>query len=70
MRELDWGNDPQRASQSEESLMERLSVMMGSAVYAPHALGHYALNLPFYAHCTSPLRRYVDLVNHRQRAPA
>ena len=61
-----WGNDPQRARQSEEALMERLSVIMGSASYAPHALGHYALNLPFYAHCTSPLRRYVDLVNQRQ----
>ena len=27
---------------------------------------HYALNLPLYAHFTSPTRRYVDMVVHRQ----
>lgn len=28
--------------------------------------GHYALNTPLYAHFTSPLRRYADIVVHRQ----
>lgn len=27
---------------------------------------HYALNLPLYAHFTSPTRRYADIVVHRQ----
>jgi protein SSD1 len=28
--------------------------------------GHYYYNLPLYAHFTSPLRRYADLIVHRQ----
>ncbi len=51
---------------NEEALKAQLAVIMGTAVYSPHALGHYALSLPYYAHTTSPLRRYVDLVNQRQ----
>jgi protein SSD1 len=28
--------------------------------------GHYALNEPLYTHFTSPLRRYADILVHRQ----
>ncbi|MFZ3119812.1 MAG: RNB domain-containing ribonuclease [Variovorax sp.] len=45
---------------------QRLNLVVKKARYSSELRGHYGLNLPAYAHVTSPLRRYSDLVDQRQ----
>lgn len=55
----------------EDDRMRELASMkvlqtLGRALYTPRNLGHFGLGSVSYAHFTSPIRRYPDLVLHRQ----
>ena len=39
--------------------------ILSKAIYDCVDSGHWALNLDFYSHFTSPIRRYPDLISHR-----
>ncbi len=55
------------AAGSEHAEMINLSVLRAQtqAYYSPENFGHFGLNLARYAHFTSPIRRYADLIVHR-----
>ena len=46
-------------------VMEQVLRSQTQAYYGPANLGHFGLSLGSYAHFTSPIRRYADLIVHR-----
>jgi ribonuclease R len=46
-------------------LMEAVLRSQTAAYYGPRNAGHFGLSLGSYAHFTSPIRRYADLLVHR-----
>jgi ribonuclease R len=54
------------AARPETAMINELVLRaQAQAVYSPSNIGHFGLALPRYAHFTSPIRRYADLVVHR-----
>jgi ribonuclease R len=51
-------------------IMEQLLRTQMQARYGPERLGHFGLALATYAHFTSPIRRYADLLVHRSLVSA
>ena len=54
-----------RATPTAELVGEVILRSQAQAVYSPGNFGHFGLNLRRYAHFTSPIRRYADLIVHR-----
>jgi len=50
---------------ARHEIMEQVLRTQMQARYAPEPLGHFGLSLSSYAHFTSPIRRYADLLVHR-----
>lgn len=49
----------------ETMVNEMVLRSQSQAIYSPENIGHFGLNLLKYAHFTSPIRRYADLIVHR-----
>jgi len=73
---LEGGDDPQPADYAlllkkirprpdAQLLQTVLLRSMQQAIYSPHNSGHFGLAYEAYAHFTSPIRRYPDLLVHR-----
>jgi ribonuclease R len=73
---LEGGDDPQPADYAQllkkirprpdgQLLQTVLLRSMQQAIYSPHNSGHFGLAYEAYAHFTSPIRRYPDLLVHR-----
>jgi len=57
----------EQASETPYAEMVAMLVLrcQAQAVYSPDNIGHFGLALQRYAHFTSPIRRYADLLVHR-----
>lgn len=52
-------------AEARQRVMEQVLRTQTQAYYAPANAGHFGLALGSYAHFTSPIRRYADLLVHR-----
>ncbi|MGB6105884.1 MAG: ribonuclease R [Pusillimonas sp.] len=73
---LDGGDDPSttdyarlikaaRARPDFEIIQTMCLRSLQQAIYSPEQVGHFGLSYDHYAHFTSPIRRYPDLLTHR-----
>jgi ribonuclease R len=64
-RDLNTFLDSIKDQGKERTLRYLLLRSMKQAKYSTSNVGHYGLSFDFYAHFTSPIRRYPDLITHR-----
>jgi len=64
-RELNRALARIRERPDADNLMMMVLRSLSQAVYQPQNIGHFGLALQYYAHFTSPIRRYPDLLVHR-----
>ena len=57
--------DKAKNSEHEEAISTVILQAQARAEYSPENIGHFGLNIDLYAHFTSPIRRYADLLVHR-----
>ncbi len=58
LKEIEWN--------PKEKLLQKLILRsLEKAIYSEENVGHFWLNLEYYSHFTSPIRRYPDLQIHR-----
>ncbi|WP_066453621.1 ribonuclease R [Castellaniella caeni] len=73
---LGGGDDPQTSDYAKliqesrgrpdfDSIQTMCLRSMQQAIYSPEQTGHFGLSYEHYAHFTSPIRRYPDLLVHR-----
>ncbi len=55
----------QKSSEHSHQVSEMVLRSQAQAEYNTQNYGHFGLNLDHYAHFTSPIRRYADLIVHR-----
>ncbi|GBQ31492.1 ribonuclease R [Gluconacetobacter azotocaptans] len=64
-RDLDAVLDRASGTDAAGLVNETILRAQSQAEYSPDNIGHFGLALPAYAHFTSPIRRYADLMVHR-----
>ncbi len=63
--ELQWILDATRGKSMQHAVHLAVLKSLTRAEYSPALIGHFALASSDYAHFTSPIRRYPDLLLHR-----